>query len=177
MPGKAPETALPARFPSSSSSLLPSSLLLSAGVSSEIEIEFSRDPIEHLLNVLDASAEDSLYCKAIFDLGATTLIEFLEMPDQDFTNCSDLTTAQAKNLIAIPDWATTHSCFDPDSFAQLTADALCKFHTHQIANRLAIAPVPVNANKSVDLPAATAAQISTPAPGPLPAPAPAPVPA
>ena len=117
MPGKASEAASPARSPSPSSSS-------SSGVSSEIEIEFSRDPIEHLLGVLDARAEGSSYRKAILDLGATTLIEFLEMTDRDFTHCSDLTTAQAKNLIAIRDWATTHGCFDPDSFAQLTADAL-----------------------------------------------------
>ena len=163
MSGKASEAASPARSPSPSSSS-------SSGVSSEIEIEFSRDPIEHLLGVLDARAEGSSYRKAILDLGATTLIEFLEMTDRDFTLCSDLTTAQAKNLIAIRDWATINGCFDPDSFAQLTADALREFRTHRIASRLAITPAsaPVNANKSVALPAATAAQVPTPAPGPSP---------
>ena len=163
MSGKASEAASPARSPSPSSSS-------SSGVSSEIEIEFSRDPIEHLLGVLDARAEGSSYRKAILDLGATTLIEFLEMTDRDFTLCSDLTTAQAKNLIAIRDWATINGCFDPDSFAQLTADALREFRTHRIASRLAIAPAsaPVNANKPVALPAATAAQVPIPAPGPSP---------
>ena len=67
----------------------------------EIEIEFSCDPIQHLLNVLQASAENSPYRMALEDLGATNLIEFLDMSDADFTRVHHLSLAQAKNLMAV----------------------------------------------------------------------------
>jgi len=175
---------MPGTSSASESAVGRSSSSSSDAVSSEMEIEFSRDPILHLLNVLKASAEDSPYRMALEDLGATGLIEFLEMSDADFTRCHHLNLAQAKNLIAVRDWAVANSCFDPDSFAQLTPNGLREFRTSRIANRLPSVHVPAPAAASVSADATASdpvgvvdpAASSAPAPAPVPVPAAAPVP-
>eukprot|EP00957_Ditylum_brightwellii_P205606 15344594-Ditylum_brightwellii.AAC.1 len=115
------------------------------------------NPIEHLLFVIGGDAQGSPYREALDELGPTTLIEFLELSDDDFTRSRHLTVAQAKNLIAVRGWARNRACYDVDDFVtRLSAESLLNYRTYRFSlgqSPAADAPVPTTR---------TAAAVATP---------------
>eukprot|EP00977_Amphora_coffeiformis_P004326 scaffold914_cov218-Amphora_coffeaeformis.AAC.1 len=123
---------------------------------SELGATFA-DPIEHLLFVIGGDAQGSPYHEALDELGPTTLIEFLELSDDDFTRSRHLTVAQAKNLIAVRGWARNRACYDVDDFVtRLSAESLLNYRTYRFSlgqSPTVDAPIPTTQ---------TAAAVATP---------------
>ncbi|HEY9815157.1 MAG TPA: hypothetical protein V6D20_05055, partial [Candidatus Obscuribacterales bacterium] len=89
------------------------------------------DPIEHLLSVLGGAAADSPYREALNELGPSTLIDFLELSDDDFTRSRFLTVSQARTLIAVRGWAYNRASWDADDFvARFSAESFLRYRTH-----------------------------------------------
>ncbi|HEY9816914.1 MAG TPA: hypothetical protein V6D20_14110 [Candidatus Obscuribacterales bacterium] len=123
------------------------------------------DAIEHLLSVLGAAAADSPYREALAELGPATLIDFLELSDDDFTRSRFLTVSQAQTLIAVRGWAYNRACWDADDFvARFSAESFLRYRTHRVSigrspgGDLPNSPAPVAA----PIPAATDAQAAAP---------------